>query len=119
VNYMRNIGKVAKWEIKRNMKNKSFIIGLFITPVIFLLFMFIPKLFINSEEPSTVHLYINDEINLIDQLQTTLHENNITNWEVHQTDIDERKAREKLLKNKNTAFLQLNESVIDEGVVPL
>src|SRR5699024_1116194 len=46
-------------------------------------------------------------------------ENNITNWELHQTDVDENMAHEKLLKNKNTAFIHLNEIIINEGVVPL
>lgn len=41
---MRNTMKVVRWEIKRNMKNKSFITGLFLTPAIFALFFFLPSL---------------------------------------------------------------------------
>src|SRR5699024_7730289 len=42
--YMHNMWKVARWEIKRNVKNKSFIIGLFLTPAIFALFLFLPNI---------------------------------------------------------------------------
>src|SRR5699024_7091415 len=65
VNSMRNAMKVAKWEIKRNMKNKSFIIGIFMTPAIFLIFMFIGGLMGSSgddEVQETTHVYINDNI---------------------------------------------------------
>ncbi len=61
---MRNSLKVAKWEIKRNMTNKSFIISLLSTPIIFLAFFFIPMLFnqSDSEENSKVHVFLYDEL---------------------------------------------------------
>lgn len=47
---MRNTMKVVRWEIKRNMKSKSFVIGLFLTPAMFALFLFLPILFNGSNE---------------------------------------------------------------------
>lgn len=41
---MHNTMKVVRWEIKRNLKSKSFVIGLFLTPAIFALFLFLPSL---------------------------------------------------------------------------
>src|SRR5699024_899984 len=46
---MHNTMKVVRWEIKRNMKSKSFVIGLVLTPAIFALFFFLPSLFDKSE----------------------------------------------------------------------
>ena len=46
---MRNSLKVAKWEIKRNMTNKSFIISLLLTPVLFMIFFFVPTLFSGND----------------------------------------------------------------------
>lgn len=48
---MHNTMKVVRWEIKRNVKNKSFIIGLFLTPAIIAMFLFLPTLW--QEEKAT------------------------------------------------------------------
>src|SRR5699024_12872873 len=45
---MHNTMKVIRWEVKRNLKSKSFISGLFLTPAIFALFLFLPSL-LNKE----------------------------------------------------------------------
>lgn len=58
---MHNTMKVVRWEVKRNLKSKSFVYGLFLTPAIFALFLFLPSL-LNKENnglnlltiPSTV-----------------------------------------------------------------
>jgi len=42
---MNNTMKVVRWEIKRNMKSKSFVIGLFLTPAMFALVLFLPSFF--------------------------------------------------------------------------
>src|SRR5690625_5251160 len=65
---LRNSMKVALWEIKRNLKNKSFIISLFLKPAIFLLIMAIP-MFINlyEGEREAVHVYIDDEPGIWDE----------------------------------------------------
>lgn len=41
---MHNAMKVVRWEIKRNVKNKSFVVGLLLTPAIFALFFILPSL---------------------------------------------------------------------------
>src|SRR5690625_1637857 len=48
--FMRNKMKVVRWEIKRNMKSKSFVIGLFLTPAMIALFLFLPSLFNGTNE---------------------------------------------------------------------
>src|SRR5699024_8373706 len=42
---MNNTMKVVRWEIKRNMKRKSFLIGLFLTPAMLALVLFLPSFF--------------------------------------------------------------------------
>lgn len=58
----RDSWKVAQWEVKQNITNKSFLISIFITPVIFLLFAFVPGLIngLGSKEPYT--LYVKDAL---------------------------------------------------------
>ncbi|MCA0172597.1 ABC transporter permease [Bacillus sp. RAR_GA_16] len=41
---MKNSLKVAKWEFKQNMTNKSFLISIFMTPTILILFSFLPSI---------------------------------------------------------------------------
>lgn len=51
---MHNTMKVVRWEIKRNLNSKSFVIGLFLTPAILALFFFVPSLFKEDNEPSGI-----------------------------------------------------------------
>ncbi|GAK10210.1 hypothetical protein [Geomicrobium sp. JCM 19038] len=48
--------KVAKWEIKRNLQNKTFIISTFVTPAIFLFFLFIGSLVGGNDEPDMTEM---------------------------------------------------------------
>lgn len=41
---MHHTMKVVRWEIKRNLNNKSFVIGLFLTPALFVVFFFVSSL---------------------------------------------------------------------------
>ncbi|EZH68065.1 hypothetical protein DH09_01400 [Bacillaceae bacterium JMAK1] len=43
--------KVAKWEIKRNLQNKTFIISTFVTPAIFMFFLLIGSFVGGNDEP--------------------------------------------------------------------
>lgn len=66
---MTNIWRIARWELLRNLKNKTFIISLLLTPFIFLIFAIIPSLItlVAAEEPFTLYVY--DEYNVVGQLQ--------------------------------------------------
>lgn len=117
--HLRNTMKVAKWEIKRNLKNKSFIIGLFLTPVIFLLFAMLPSLFGDSDEETTVtKVFVNDQIDSFDRLQTiaAAHE---FNWEMHTTDISETEATDTGDRADDTAYLFIDDRALDDGLVPV
>ena len=84
---MRNTMKVAKWEIKRNMKNKTFLIGLFLTPILILAFGFIGSLFSGSDdaEPSATTVYVHDQTGIYPALEETINQSDL-NWEMEQTD---------------------------------
>ena len=82
---MNKTWKVAKWEIKRNLKNKSFVIGLFLTPIMFIAFSFIGSLFGDSEEEST-KVFVKDELNVFSILKETADQLDLA-MELEQTDI--------------------------------
>lgn len=112
--------KVAKWEIKRNMKNKTFLIGLFLTPILILAFGFIGSLFGGSDdaEPSSTTVYVNDQTGIYPALEETINQSDL-NWEMEQTDIDEADVESILEASENTAFLFINDQAIETGVVPV
>src|SRR5699024_10365626 len=111
---MRNAMKVAKWEVKRNLKNKSFIIGLFVTPVIFFGFMLIGSLFSASDtDKQLTHVFIHDELNIFDMLQPAVQEQQL-NWKMAEANVSEDKLSKKLSSQEQTAYLILDERVLDE-----
>ncbi|MFC4322534.1 ABC transporter permease [Litchfieldia salsa] len=114
---MRNSLKVAKWEMKRNMKNKTFLIGLFLTPILFLGFMFIGTLFEDSEgeqEPAT-RVLINDQLGVFEALEITVIDQGL-NWELETTDKNNEVMIEELKGMENSAYLDLDQDSFDSGV---
>ncbi|MBU9710375.1 ABC transporter permease [Evansella tamaricis] len=115
---MRNTWKVAKWEIKRNMKNKTFLIGMLSTPVIFIGFMLLGSLFggSSSEDTDPTEVFVNDEIGVFAELEQLVTESSL-DWHVHQTDLSESEIAEEIAERENSAFLFINEDVVQEGTV--
>lgn len=113
---MHNALKVAKWEFKRNIKNKTFLIGLFLTPAIILFFMFIGDIFSGDERQSTTRVYVRDKLGIFHTLQQTAQQHNL-NWEMHQTTVTENKAMEQLQSQDDTAYIFLDQRAVDEGVI--
>lgn len=118
---MRNSLKVAKWEIKRNMTNKSFVISLLSTPVIFLAFFFIPMLFNKSDKGNdeNVTVYVYDELNIWNELQEAVDASGVSNWTLLQTEDVEVKMQEKLLEMEHSAFLVMTEEALAEGHIKM
>lgn len=113
---MQNTYKVAKWEVKRNMKNKSFIIGLFLTPLIFLAFLIIPSLFSGSD-PEPVEVYVNDELQLFDELETIVDQSDRTNWELSPATSKHEEMIHQVESGDNLAYVSLTEKAIESGTV--
>lgn len=117
---MRNSMKVARWELKRNLKNKSFIIGLFLTPAIMALFIFIPSLFSDdTDEIEDVHLFVKDELQLFETLEDVADEEDWENITIEETKLDHDSILDVVFRESGTAYLELTESSMDEGTIPL
>ncbi len=116
---MRNSWKVAKWELKRNMKNKSFIISLFLTPILFLVFATVPALINKLEDnegSERVTVYINDELGIYDD---AILKNSHLDWNVEITTADHEKMINGLENKDNAVYIPLTESSLDEGTIPV
>ncbi|MFD2762476.1 ABC transporter permease [Lentibacillus juripiscarius] len=117
---MRNSLKVAKWEIKRNMKNKSFLIGLFLTPALFLGFMFLGSLFgdDDSDGGETAQVFVQDDLGVFASLEKTA-EASDWNWELQKTEIREEDVQNELESSENTAYVFVDRRALDDGVIPV
>ncbi|MHA6250580.1 ABC transporter permease [Oceanobacillus sp. CAU 1775] len=120
---MKNSMKVAKWEIKRNVKNKSFIISLFLTPLLIIGFGFIGSLIGGGSEDDVadadeILLYVHDAIGVYDEIEATATAADL-NWTVSQTDITEDEVESELVDSENVAYLFLNEETVSSGSIPV
>lgn len=111
---MSDSWKVARWEIMRNLKNKSFLISLIITPVIFLLFMTVPVLFSSFEDETSAKLYIADEIGIWDERFAEQLDRS-TEWEISLNPADEQAVFTELEQNENVFYVVLNVQDTLEG----
>ncbi|MBP1970979.1 ABC-2 type transport system permease protein [Virgibacillus natechei] len=112
--------KVAKWEVKRNLKNKSYIIGLFLTPAIFLFFFMMPTIFGGSDEEEEVStsVLVHDQLGVYEEIQQASGQADL-DWELQQTDIDETNVSGELENSENTAYVFIDDRALEEGVVPV
>lgn len=117
---MRNAMKVARWELKRNLKNKSFIIGLFLTPAIFALFMIVPSLFNSDEEGvDDVHLFVTDELNVYEALEDIVADADWDHVIIEETDLDRDTILKNVVEEPGTAYLEISEEYMEAGEIPL
>lgn len=119
---MRNSWKVAKWEIRRNLKSKSFLISLFLTPIIFAIFATVPTLLSDSgedqdSEPAQTTVYLNDEIGVWDQLEPMPSEGGDLHWDVELTDESSDEMATTLEDETRSVYIHLDESALQSGTV--
>lgn len=112
--------KVAKWEIKRNLKNKSFIIGLFLTPLIFAMFLFIPSLFSDSDsEPESIDILVKDELQVVPELQSAVSQIDFIDWRIAATDKELEEIKGELDSSDNMVYMPLTETALNEGNIKI
>lgn len=72
---MKDLWKIARWEIMRNLTNKQFIIGLLLTPLIMAVFSVVPMLLERWNQPSLSTYYVVDQMGVLPELQALLSPN--------------------------------------------
>lgn len=117
VKSVRNSLKVAKWEIKRNLSNKSFIISLLITPIIFMFFLIVPSLFGGSDSDEQVTVYVLDELNVWNEIEQVVSKQGLDHWDLQLTTESEEAMRTQLGDSEQTIFIPLTEASVEQGLV--
>ncbi|SIS67013.1 ABC transporter permease [Salimicrobium salexigens] len=117
---MRNTWKVAKWEFKRNATNKSFIISTLLTPLIFLLFAFLPSLLSGSDstnDSEMMNVYVQDEVGVAPRIEAFVENQESLNWEIEVVQGDDQTVANAIDDRENQALLSLTEDAIERGVI--
>ncbi|TQS72032.1 ABC transporter permease [Ornithinibacillus gellani] len=117
---MRNTMKVAKWEVKRNLKNKSFLIGMFLTPLLMLGGYFIFQWIGSTDVPDddAAVLLVHDELGVFEQLEAIVAEQSLS-LELEQSDLLESEAEEVLTDKENMAYMAIDKRILDNATVPV
>lgn len=115
---MRNSMKVARWEVKRNLRNKAFLIGMFITPLIFVLIGFISSLFSDSHSDDYATVYVNDELGVFPAMEAIVEQAEM-DIELKPTDASADNVEAELEDSEDTAYMFVNETALTEGVIPV
>ncbi|QVY61909.1 ABC transporter permease [Cytobacillus gottheilii] len=114
---MRNSMKVAKWEFKKNVKNKSFIISLLITPLMFIIFYSLPNLLDSFEsEPEAPTVYIQDDLQIWESMGALVEAQGIE-WDTEITSENQESILDEVQNNENTAYIVFDEQALEEGLL--
>ncbi|GAA0379859.1 ABC transporter permease [Bacillus horti] len=128
---MRNSWKVATWELQKNLKNKSFIISIFLTPAIFLLFALIPNLLssngpdfedsiqgIPGNTPHTVTIYTIDELELTQEINEALIQAG-SGVRLEASTSSEEQLSEQVTDQENLGYVRLDQRLFEEKQLSL
>ncbi|MCL0106801.1 ABC transporter permease [Peptococcaceae bacterium] len=105
---MKNSFKVAAWEVKKMLKNKTFIISVLLVPVIMVVFAILPSLLISLESDRDFHVYVIDEIGVYETLSQHQLDKNIILQ--HYTG-DLAKLQDKIRGDNNAGYILLTNDV--------
>lgn len=113
---MRLLVQVVRWEVGRHLRNKQFLAGLFITPLIFALFGAVPSLLTRFDKPQEFHYLVADQLGALPGLQEQLAGSGVT-LEPHAHDED--LLREKVLAGEVDGYFMLDPAFIETGTVTI
>ncbi len=109
---MKKAFKVARWEIKKTLTNKTFLISVLLTPLLFLAFALIPTILNQVESSRPFDLYVIDEIYLFDNFKNKLNSENIN---AIYSNLSFEKLSEDIKNNNRAGIIILNEASLNSS----
>lgn len=106
--------KIAKWELRRNLTNKQFLIGLLFTPMLMVLFIGVPQFIAKLDKPQQEVFYVIDEIAEFGQLEEAATDSNLefVLYQGEQAQLDEL-----VLEEEATGYFILDQAFLLTGQV--
>lgn len=113
---MKDSLKVALWEIKRNLKNKSFLLSIILTPVMMIIFGGLPTLLSMLESSQTQRVYVKDDLGIYQAIKAQLPEDEIE-LILHEGPAAE--LRDIIAGQTNTSYVVLDPTILDTRIIAL
>jgi len=114
---MKNSLKVAAWEIKKNLKNKTFLISMLVTPAFMVIFGFLPNFILSLEGNTKTTVYVYDEVGLFDRILENIPEE--SSLELKLQEGSKEGIEEKIRENPDNYYMVIDESVIAQSIIPV
>lgn len=103
---MEQTFKVALWELKKNLTNKTFLISMGLTPLIMILFGALPTVLESLERNQMDYIYVVDEIGIYERLEANVDQEQYQ-LEKYEGDIDELEG--KAVEEERTSYIVIDE----------
>ncbi len=98
--------KVALWELKKNLTNKTFLISMGLTPLIMILFGALPTMLESLERNQLDYIYVVDEIGIYEMLEENV-DSNQYQLENYEGDVSE--LQEIAIEEERTSYIIIDE----------
>ncbi len=113
---MKQTMKIMTWEVMRNLRNKQFLIGLAITPVIMVVFAALPMLLERLDSPVQDVYYVVDEVEVVESLKQMTEGSNI-GIVVYDGDLS---SLEETVKDEGASgYIVITESFFKTGLIEI
>src|SRR5699024_8511010 len=92
------------------------------TPIIIMLFMFIPSLLSNTssdDNKGQVNVIVKDELNMFENLEQIVEQNDATDWQLNTTNLTNDEIIDQLEANENMAYIPFTEDAIEEETLTI
>jgi len=113
---MKDSLKVAAWEIKKMMRNKSFVISILLTPLLMVVFGALPTLLAKFETDQDFRLYVIDELGIYETLQASNTNQNVV---LEKYSGDEQSLKDKVIGKNNEGYVVLSPPVYETRTVTI
>lgn len=107
--------EVVRWEVMRYLRNKQFIIGLLLTPVLMVAFIALPAAIQRLDRPRDVTYVVVDELQAAPFLQNAL-EGSAVSLQVHS---GENAAAQAVLNGQAEGYFVLNDEFVQTGTLTI
>lgn len=115
---MKNSLKVAAWEIKRNLKNKTFLISMLVTPALMIVFGFLPNFILHLDENSKTTVHVYDELGLYEKILENISSESNLELVLQDTAVDN--IEDTVRENPENYYMVLNENSVNQfGMIPV
>lgn len=104
---MKKTFKIAKWEIKKNLTNKTFLVSIILTPLLMVIFGALPTFLQTLESDQVQKIYVLDQIDAFEQVKSEV---DTSNFELLEYKGELENLKRKVVNEPNSSFILLDQT---------